>query len=359
MTYTTTMAARAAWLGALVALAGCSIVTPDHYIGLQDDRPDGAVPEDGEVTEPDAGGPQFDDICRPPEEMPRRLLTETTRNIEIDTTEGYDNDNSSSCGATTPGNDVFIGIDVTAGAVWHFHLAGLTPGREPMLYLTEASRCDSRTCSFVSTSCTGGSDEHFAFEANANGRWYIGIDDGAAGGGRYRLEAYRLVCGDGTESHGEGCDDSNVLGGDGCDRKCRIELSTLRTAEFEPNDNRVEANAILLPAENELEITGDIGGTGACTYADVFAVTVPEMGDLEIDALNDDGTPCAVGASTMFDLVLQNGSGETVVSGMRDGNGCAIMHRANLASGEYFVRVQVPAETTVPEQYRLRFRVLP
>jgi cysteine-rich repeat protein len=357
MSHTKTMIGRATWLGALVALAGCTVVSPQHLDDLQGTADSGPRP-DGDVIETDAGGPQFDDRCKPPSEMPRRLLTTTTNNIEIDTTTGYENDNSSSCGATTPGNDVFIGIDVTDGARWHFHLAALSANRQPMLYLTEASRCDSRTCSFVSTACSGGSDEHFAFEANADGRWYIGIDDGAEGGGRYRLEAYRLVCGDGVESHGEGCDDANIMDGDGCDRRCRVELSTDRTAEFEPNDNRVEANAIILPPSNELEITGDIGGPGACTYGDVFAITVPAGGDLMVDALNADGTPCASGASTMFNLVLQSGS-DTLVSGMQDTNGCAIMHRADLGSGEYTVRVQVPAETTIAEPYRLRFRILP
>lgn len=354
MSQLNTMVARAAWLGALVGLTGCVIVSSQHL----DELRDGGPRADGEVVEGDAGGPEFDDICKPPHQTPRRLLTETTRNIDIDTS-GYENDNSSSCMATTPGKDVFIGIDVTAGAVWHFHLAAITPDRNPMLYLTEASRCDSRTCSFVSTSCSGGDDEHFAFEANADGRWYIGIDDGVAGGGRYRLEAYRLVCGDDVETHGEGCDDGNQLDGDGCDRKCRVELSELRQAEFEPNDNRIEANAVRLPQSNELEITGNIGGRGACTYADVFAINVPEQGDLEIDALNDDSTPCESGSTTMFDLVLENGRGETVIAGMRDGNGCSILHRANLGSGEYFVRVQVPTETDVPQPYRLRFRVLP
>jgi cysteine-rich repeat protein len=355
MTHTMTM--RAAWLGALVGLAGCAVVSRQHLDDLQGGA-DAGPRRDGEVVEEDAGGPQFDDRCKPPDETPRFLLTTTNSNIEIDTT-GYENDSSSSCMATTEGNDIFIGLDVTNGARWHFHLSNLSGGdRKPMLYLTEASRCDSRTCTFSANACSGGGEEHFAFEANVDGRWYLGIDDSEPGGGRYRLAAYRLVCADGSPGHGEGCDDGNRIDGDGCDRDCRVELSTERIAEFEPNDNALEANAIVLPPSNELEITGSIGGTSACLYADVFAINVPAGGDLEVDALNADGTPCASGASTMFELVLQSGS-DTLESGMQDANGCAIVRHADLEGAEYTVRVQVPAETTMVEPYRLRFRILP
>jgi cysteine-rich repeat protein len=211
----------------------------------------------------------------------------------------------------------------------------------------------------VSTSCTGTGDEHFAFDPDANGRWYIGIDDGETGGGQYMLSAFRLNCGDNMEIHGEGCDDGNLNDGDGCDRHCRVEVSEARAMEIEPNDNHIEANALVMPASNELIFTGVIAGPGACTYADTFAVTLPDQADLQVDALNADGTACASGSLTPYDLSLENSAGETVLANMEDTSGCSIIRATNQEGGTYFVRVSIAAETDTPSNYRLRVRVLP
>jgi cysteine-rich repeat protein len=337
------------WVSIIGLLAGgCTVVDRHHLDELA---------SDGGGSDADAPGLQFDEVCNPPSVQPRMLLTDTAT-VTIDTT-AYRNDNMTSCNTETPGNDVFIGVQVVAGARWHFHLRGAA-NHDPMLYLTRAGSCDSRTCQFVASSCASASDEHFAFEADADGLWYIGIDDGVEGGGLYTLEAYRLDCGDGVDLHGEGCDDGNNIDGDGCDRKCRYELSEERTVEKEPNDDRIEAHAIILPASNELEITGEISGGGGCTYPDVYAINVPQDGDLFVDALNSDGTPCASGATTPFRLSLLNARGDVVTENMQDpGTGCAIMHRSNLTSGEYFVRVGIPEPLDVTHPYRLRFRIAP
>lgn len=129
--------------------------------------------------------------------------------------------------------------------------------------------------------------------------------------------------------------------------------------EEEENNNRVEANALDLPASNELVITGSIGGRGQCTYPDVFALSVPAMGDVQVDALQTDGSPCVGGATTPFTLALENGRGETVVSNMTNAMGCSEIRATDLPVGEYFVRVFVEEETTTAADYRLRFSVLP
>lgn len=336
----------------VLGATGCVVVDGKHRDLL---LRDGGGQRDGDVSHTDAGM-QFDDQCGA--DNPRLLLTDTTRDILIDT-EAYHNLNNQSCGANTPGKDVFIGVDVVAGEFWHFHLAAVSPDRNPMLFLTQGTSCDSRSCQFVSTACEGTGDEHFAFVADADGRWYIGIDDGVTGGGQYMLSAFRPVCGDGEKTHGEACDDGNLINGDRCDRRCRLELSEARTMEVEPNDNRVESNALRLPASNDLTITGSIGGPGACTYADVFAVSLPDMGDLHVDALNSDDSACASGSLTPFNLSLENSAGEVVLANMEDSSGCAIIRATNQASGEYFVRVSVPAETSLPASYRLHVQVLP
>ncbi len=344
--------AFAASLALALAASGCLVVDRKH---LEEVLRDGGVQGDGQVSHPDAGGPRFDDQCGA--ENPRMLLTDTTQNIMIDTT-GFSNANRQSCGGETPGNDVFIGVDVVAGAPWHFHLAAVSDGRNPMLYLTPPS-CDSRTCTYVSSACAGEGDEHFAFIPNENGRWYLAIDDGVAGGGQYLLGAFRWNCGDGMKIHGEACDDGNHVDGDGCDSACRVERTEANPMEVEPNDNHLEANAIIMPASNQLTVVGNIAGPGACTYADVFAVSVPDQGDLEVHALNPDGTPCGARALTPYNLALEDASGGTVVTGMQDSSACSIISTTNLAAGTYFIRVAVPAETDSASNYRLQVTISP
>lgn len=341
------------YLASLVlAASGCSIVSDGHLKSFDG----GGGTRDGEMPGADAG-PRFDDVCGA--NPPAMMITDTTRGIQIDTT-SYRSRNGSSCGDVTPGNDVFIGVQVVATELWHFHLTALSAGRQPMLYLTQRDRCDSRTCQFVSNACAGSGEEHFAFVAESDDLWFIGIDDNAQGGGQYVLDVFRPVCGDGDPAHGESCDDGNRVDGDGCDRNCRIELSEARSDErmFEPNDNRVEANALRIPASNELQITGTIGGPGACLYPDVFAVDMPSGSDLQVDMLNSDGTPCASGATTPFQLVLQSADGDPRATNMTDGSGCATI-RANDLDGTYFIFVQVPAETSEMIPYRMRVRRVP
>lgn len=335
-------------LALVAALAGCSVVSPQHLEELRD----GATQGDGQTPEV-----PYDETCLGPDDTPLLLVSDTTRDIMIDTT-SYSNDNSSACGAETPGNDAFVAIDVQPGAIWHFHLRALSPGRLPMLYFARAGDCDPRECDFVSTACVGSGDEHFAFEGNAPGIWYVGVDDSAPGGGLYKLDIYRPRCGDGQELHGEACEKELS---EGCDDRCRVELSTLRSGEQEPNDNRVEANALVFPAANELVISGDIGGEAACTYDDVFALTVPDMGDIEIHALQSDGaTPCASSSTTPFDLALEDAAGRTVVENRTDTTtGCALIEASDLPGGTYFVRLGITVETLEVALYYLRFRVLP
>jgi cysteine-rich repeat protein len=336
----------------VLALAGapsCAIVNTDHLDDLRDDGDTDA----GMQMMQDAGR-EFDDTCG--QDPPEFELVDTQMNIAVDTT-GYLSDNSSACGAETPGADVFLGVRVQAGEFWHFHLAAMTPGLLPMLYLTRT--CDARDCEYVSAACSGGQDEHFAFIADAPGLWYIGIDDSMTGGGRYSLSAYRPDCGNNEEEHGEGCDDGNATDGDGCDRRCRTELSETSTMEQEPNDNTVEANALRMPVSNVLDVTGNIGGPGACTYADVFAVSVPANGDVNVDALNTDGTACTSSALTPFRFALESSSRTIVESGSTDANGCAVVRATNLAEGTYFVRVEIITELGTAANYRMRTALLP
>jgi cysteine-rich repeat protein len=338
---------------ATLAASGCLIVTRDKINSFDEDS---GPRDDGSPDDRDSGGPLFDDTCGNP--TPMMMLRDGRLNIAVDTT-SYRGDVGMSCEVSTPGNDIFLGVDVAAGQVWHFHLTG-SGDRQPMLYLSDGS-CDPRECSFQSAFCDTGGDEHFAFIPDAPGLWYVGIDDSAPGGGVYDLDVYVPICGDNESIHGEACDDGGRVAGDGCDEKCRVELSEARTNEEpeEPNDNIVEANSILMPASNVLEITGSISSGGGCRYPDIFAIDVPAMGDLSIDALNSDSTACASGALTPFEFSLERANGDVVVATMADSNGCSIVRAPNLNEGEYFLRVFLPPDVEASTNYRLRIRIQP
>lgn len=119
-----------------------------------------------------------------------------------------------------------------------------------MLFVASAAQCGSASCAAVSSACDGLGDEHVGLVLPSDGLWYVGVDDAALGGGLYTLSATRSICGDRVEAHGEGCDDGNLAGGDGCDARCRVELSVARTNELEPNDDRMSANALGMRAPN-------------------------------------------------------------------------------------------------------------
>jgi cysteine-rich repeat protein len=339
-----------------LSLGACGI-TREHLDEVLNSGPEdaGRLP-DGQVNPGEDAGPviRFDDVCGA--ENPEFLLRDTTPNIMVDTT-SYANNNTGSCNAMTPGNDVFLAVDVQAGEFWHFHLSALTPNREPILFLT-TDACDQRDCEFSSNSCDMEGDEHFAFIADESARWYLGIDDEVAGGAMYSLSAFRPSCGLDGREHGEGCDDGNNVDGDGCDSECHEELTTTRNAEVEPNDNLIEANTLVLPPSNAMEVTGGIGGPGGCLYPDVFAISIPAGGDIHVDALTPAGTACTSETLTPYDINLQNAGGD-IIAGTEDANGCSIFRGTDLPEGRYYIRLDLTTATSTVASYRIHAEILP
>ncbi len=323
------------------------------------------LPPDSGTSNPDTGPPPqtstVDDQCGAA--SPATVLTDTRRNIPIDTTELTSTIVSTCGGAATIGNDGFLAVDMQAGDAWHFHVKNdptdpASVDRNPGIYLMSAA-CDERDCSHVSLSCSDGGDEHFTMVADADGRYFLGIDDGVSGGGRYLLDAIRLVCGDGTEVHGEACDDGNLDDGDGCDHRCQREITVDNPEEREANDDIVSANALVLPDTGELIVSGAIGGPGTCLYGDYFSLDVPEGATIEVDVVDADGAVCSSGALTPFDLSLADAAGELVVNAQTDASGCSQIRASALPGGHYTIEVGLGAETDTVILYRLRVRVTP
>jgi cysteine-rich repeat protein len=273
------------------------------------------------------------------------VVVDATTVLTIDTRSAM-NRVVSLCDESAPGSDAFVGLDVAAGDVWHVH-ASLDPteagARDPQLAVLN-SACDPRACLDTSAACEGSGDEHLDLVARETGRLWIGIDDALTGGGLYRVSFTRNVCGDDERTHGEACEDGNTASGDGCDSRCRVEITT---SEVEPNDSAASANVIALDAP----IDGTIGGLGTCTYGDYY-VLEHAGGPISVDVFRTDGTACASAADAPFALALTDAGGGGL-SDMTDANGCPII-RGDVPAGEYLLHVSIDAELAIPAAYQLR-----
>lgn len=347
---------------AALPLAACSLSDPSLLDPLRQGV-DAGETDAGDPMEDAGPGPMVD--AGPPGPQPADRcgaadvyeITETTLDLEIDTT-AFTNRTTVSC-APSGGNDAFFAVRVTGGDYWHFHLRTdpTDPNattRDPVLYLL-GEGCNPNSCAQSSQACQGNqSDEHFAFKPDAEGLWYIGIDDGNAGGGRYLLDAIRPQCGNDIAEHGESCD-----GQDNC-RDCRWVLNAENLNERIPNDNFEEANFIEFPPSNTLTILGDVGGAANCIYPDVYNFNVPDGGaTIEVNVLNGAGEQCTTSTEAPFQLELLNAAGTSRDDGV-GGGGCPQIESTNLPSGSYFVRLtDQRLDVGSVQRYQLEFTLTP
>ncbi len=330
----TTSFRSASILTLLLLLAGCD----DGYSAF---TRDGSVQDGGaDASEP---GP-IAESCG----VPVDPISESTRSIVIDTAP-LGEPAPSLCGQAPVAHRAYVAIDATAGSVWHAHVASTDAAGEPSLALLDTA-CDSRDCVAESSHCDGASDEHFTFSPNADGRYWLALDEASAAGAHYSLDVIEDHCGDAVDEHGEACDDGNLLDEDGCDRRCRVELSSLRTAETEPNDDRFEANTLLLDG-GALTIGGSIAGPGACTYSDTFAVATG-AGGLRVRVESTEGA-CGAASGAQLRLVVTDATGSMLADESFDLGACLEHELADLPAGEVFVALSPPAPADVPLAYRL------
>ncbi len=347
-------------LSALLFTPGCLVVDSgplDRLRAAGDASVDvPSAPEDA-PADGGTGGPS--DRCA---DETAELLTGTSIH-EIDTTTfGADFD---LMGEPTDGNDAFFRFNGTSGQFWHFHLASLSPGRNPVLYVVRSSGgiCMSSTMSVRNACTTTDGDEHFAFVVPATAEYFLGIDDSNTGGGRYRLQVIRPVCGDGLQEHGESCD-GGPTGSDVCDTSCRILLSDLDgTGQTSVpigrhNDTSAEAMVVVL---DDADPTLDINGTippGDC-YPDVFSLDVAANTRVSVTARNSTtGVACAAAADATYSLELKNAA-DTRIAGGVDGMGCPVVNQMLTNEGRYFIWLTNTGDGTRPLSYTLRFERTP
>lgn len=345
-----------------LAAAGCLVVEPGPLERARMRDGDGGtdvpvIPDDVPSMDDGGGGTVLAERCG----QDTAPLLGGTAIYDIDTTDMTDD--FEIMGTSMPGHDGFFQFEGVSGQFWHFHLASLTDGRNPVLYVQPAPGpvCPN-TNTFTRNECedTDG-DEHFAFRAPSNGRFFLGIDDINPGGGVYRLQVIRPMCGDGIQEHGESCD-----GGDPgtCTPMCQILLSDIsgtgRTMvpPGRHNDTIIEAMVVELDdADPTLEVTGNIP-IGDC-YPDFFALDVTAGQRVHVSALNrTTSAACGSAAEAEYTLEIQNASGGAVGGGV-DGNGCPTVDVVLPTAGRYFIRLNSAADTDRAVPYLLRFERTP
>ncbi len=267
---------------------------------------------------------------------------------------GDDIDDVDSCiGSRTPGADAFFGVTMEAGEKWHFHVRNTgAVGLDPAIYVLD-STCDPRRCGPTDgiDRCRDDRDEHLTFVAPRAGVFYVGVDSRVAGpGGSYTILAVRPTCGDGVLEHSETCDDGNTDSGDGCDGKCRVELSEGASSEREPNDDFTGANALRLAA-GDLNVVGRLASE--CDV-DLFAVET-SAGALTAEMFAVGGAACSTDTA-LFELRVLSADGRSTLAlgTVEAGNGCPVVRATGLPA-EVLVSLSTTEDVRVFD-YVLRFQ---
>lgn len=340
-------------------VVACDVLDPSL---IPRDGGDGMVGDESPI-EMDSGPPMLADTCtsrNPP------VITSTST-FMVDTTDLLDQFSRIGCiNTAAPGNEGFFKIEVQPGERWHFHLQGIGGGRvsNPSLYMTQD--CDLRTCGNTSDLCGDNQDEHFSFIPDRPGTWFLGIDDGNAGGGQYRLLAFRNTCGDGQKEHGEACDDDNVMPGDGCDNACRVELApNANVMESEPNDSLTDANVVRFAAPSGGSTTTTVSGLiSGCPAEDFFVIKLAAAGrSIRAEMLNGSRNPCTTAPPSGIAIHLLDAAGTELGAGeVRAGNMCPTINEddgfaVDLEQGAYFVQITGPVSET-GFAYQLRLSVV-
>lgn len=265
-------------------------------------------------------------------------------------------------GRALPGNDGFFRVRMNAGEQWHFHVRVQGGGApDPAIYVLPG--CDERSCAGGLDECGQSRDEHMSFRASASREYLVGVDSARPGGARYELIALRAECGNNTREHGESCEDGNRTPGDGCDERCRAELSGPEATEVEPNDDFTDPNVLMFPAAGgTLTARGRLGGR--CDF-DMYAVNVPPGASVRATMLDVNGMACGPSEPEYrMAWVLPDGRAEGGLGVVRMDNRCPAISEGEAfaqriaTGGTYYLRVTTARDEATGRDYRLRVELL-
>lgn len=264
-------------------------------------------------------------------------------------------------GKAARGADGFFSVEMEFGDTWHFHISpdraffdetGIP--RNPVLYVLDET-CDIRNCPRGHDICEDNADEHFTFTSTDSGTTvvHIGVDDRFSGGGVYRFEAIKTVCGNGERQHGKAC----IKGEEDCDENCRPLLdpenpieTTVSHAEF------TSANVVQFadPDSPSASVRGVLAGC----EPDFYLVKVPEDGIVEATLLTEDEEDCPDNAPAIV-LELFDDELVPILDERTDGeNGCPSITSDPLSEGDYFLKLSnVPNDDEEIVSFEYRFLI--
>jgi cysteine-rich repeat protein len=164
------------------------------------------------------------------------------------------------------------------------------------------------------------------------------------------------VCGNNRLDAGEECDDANILNGDCCSSLCVIESSCL--FESEPNNTFTDADG---PVAAGIKVAADISPNAD---ADFFSIVIPNRADLKIETQNLANNNCNGSQDTVLDFLAPNGttviaSNNDIVTANKcsrvDGTGTAAVGAPmrNLAPGTYFAKITENGNNGQINDYRM------
>ena len=255
------------------------------------------------------------------------------------------------------GPDGFVRLAAAAEQRWSILVEPLEAETDVVLYVLPT--CDPQSCTDLLDRCGAGIPESFVFQAPSEGEYLLGVDT-RTGAGALEVTLLSTRCGDRRRELGEGCDDGNLVEGDGCDRECRLEIAPDRPREIEPNNWPTEANVVPIDAAvGERTITGRLGG--ACDV-DYYVVRLAQAAS--VSAVLLDGASLACPASTppvTMELLNPDGTtrrGEGATGG--EGGACPSIEgaafAADLGAGAYFLRIGAGRDLPTLD-YNLRIQI--
>jgi len=282
-------------------------------------------------------------------------------------TVGASNDlNTSLCsGGTSPGPDVFLGIEASQGQYWHFHVSpapGNTTTVDPIVSLFSVNSsdvCNTATCTYVTNRCSNDT-EHFGVEIPSNsagGTWALAIDNAMNTEATFRVAVYQPICGNAELEHGESCDPSVSGMESTCDAKCRRLITTTGPAG-EPNDDRFWADHVSVAPGSPVIIRDFVDGK--CD-PDVLMLPVAMNQTFKVRAMVAGSTTVCRPFSEVdasFKVSLTTATGMTVAPfqiGSGADAGCAVATATLSSATEVFVSVEGAPATTGLQSYNLEF----
>lgn len=257
---------------------------------------------------------------------------------------------AASCGLSgLKGGDGVFMFESPLEANWRIVASADDPEVDIALYINDA--CDVGSCRAARDRCGAGGQEAMSFFANAKGNvdtenfdallFSLVVDTKRPFTGVVDVTLSRPVCGSGEVELGEGCDDDNLINGDGCSRDCLVELDfatdgAVAAGEVEPNDAAQFANTLVIDT-TVVDRPVTIAGQAPACDDDVFLL--PAGVDTLVSATVESQNPMRVRL-----LTVDRVGNVIAVASPADNTTVTVEQTLDDPVGDYFLEVRAAAD---------------